>query len=106
MKNIYDMYDFIESLTDIEDPRQFKKVKYPINEVIGMVLIASLGNSNEWTEIEVFCKLHEALLKKYFKLENGIPSHDTFQRVMGMIEPNIIQQIQVIWNEYLSHNDG
>ena len=106
MKNIYDMYDFFESLTDIEDPRQFKKVKYPINEVIGMVLIASLGNANEWTEIEVFCKLHETLLKKYFKLENGIPSHDTFQRVMGMIDPNIIQQIQIIWNEYISQNDG
>ena len=54
MKNIYNMYDFFESLTDIEDPRQFKKVKYPINEVIGMTLIASLGNANEWTEIEVF----------------------------------------------------
>ena len=106
MKNIYDMYDFFESLTDIEDPRQFKKVKYPINEVIGMVLIASLGNANEWTEIEVFCKLHKTLLKKYFKLENGIPSHDTFQRVMGMIDPNIIQQIQIIWNEYISQNDG
>ena len=106
MKNIYNMYDFFESLTDIEDPRQFKKVKYPINEVIGMTLIASLGNANEWTEIEVFCKLHETLLKKYFKLENGIPSHDTFQRVMGMVDPNIIQQIQATWNEYISQNDG
>ena len=47
MKNIYDMYDFFESLTNIEDPRQFNKVKYPINEVVGMVLIASLGNANE-----------------------------------------------------------
>ena len=49
MKNIYHIYDFFESLTDIEDPRQFKRVKYPINEV----LIASLGNANEWTEIDV-----------------------------------------------------
>ena len=106
MRNIYDMYDFFESLADIEDPRQFKKVKYPINEVVGMVLIASLGNANEWTEIEVFCKLHQTLLKKYFKLENGVPSHDTFQRVMGMIEPNIIQQLQIMWNEYVSQNDG
>ena len=32
---------------DIEDPRQFKKVKYPMNEVVGMVLIASLGNAND-----------------------------------------------------------
>lgn len=106
MKNINDMYDFFDSLTDIEDPRQFKKVKYPINEVVGMVLIASLGNANEWTEIEVFCKLHVELLKKYFKLENGVPAHDTFQRVMGMIEPNIIQEVQIMWNEYVSKNDG
>ena len=47
MKNIYDMYDFFDSLTDIEDTRQFKKVKYPINEVVGMVFVASLGNANE-----------------------------------------------------------
>ncbi|WP_368488402.1 ISAs1 family transposase [Clostridium sp. BJN0013] len=106
MKNIYDMYDFFESLKNIDDPRQFNKVRYPINEIVGMVLIASLGNGNEWTEIEVFCKLHETLLKRYFKLENGVPSHDTFQRVMGMIEPNLIQQIQSTWNEYISKNDG
>ena len=106
MKTIYDMYDFFDSLTSIEDPRQFNKVKYPINEVVGMVLIASLGNANEWTEIEMFCKLHEKLLRKYFKLENGIPSHDTFQRVMGMIDPKVIQQLQIIWNEYISKSDG
>ena len=106
MKTIYDMYDFFDSLTSIEDSRQFNKVKYPINEVVGMVLIASLGNANEWTEIEMFCKLHEKLLRKYFKLENGIPSHDTFQRVMGMIDPKVIQQLQIIWNEYISKRDG
>ncbi|APM38301.1 ISAs1 family transposase [Clostridium kluyveri] len=106
MKNIYDMYDFLESLKDIDDPRQFKKVRYPMNEVVGMVLIASLGNGNEWTEIEVFCKLHETFLKRYFKLENGVPSHDTFQRVIGMIEPNVMQQLQSTWNECISKNDG
>lgn len=31
MKNVYDIYDFFESLTEIEDTRQLKKVKYPIN---------------------------------------------------------------------------
>lgn len=47
MKNIYDIYDFFESLTTIEDPKQFNKVKYPINEIVRMVLIASLGNTNK-----------------------------------------------------------
>ena len=34
MKNIYDIYDIFESLTTIEDPRQFNTLKYPINEII------------------------------------------------------------------------
>lgn len=105
MKNIYDMYYFLESLENIDDSRQFQKVKYPINEIVGMMLIASLGNANEWTEIAVFCKLYEKLLKKYFKLQNNIPLHDTFQTVMGMIDSKVMEQVQVIWNEYISQND-
>ncbi|OON94550.1 MAG: transposase [Candidatus Epulonipiscium fishelsonii] len=100
------MNDFFMVLTEIEDPRQFTKVKYPLNEIVGLVLMATLGNANEWTEIEAFCKLHQKCLKKYFKLENGIPSHDTFNRVMGMIEPVVIQGLQKLWNEYISTEQG
>jgi hypothetical protein len=39
-------------------------------------------------------------------LENGIPSHDTFQRVMQIIDPQVVQQLQLEWNEYLTTNDG
>lgn len=98
--------DIINLTKNIEDPRQKKKVKYPINEVVGMVLFASIGNANEWTEIEVFCNSHEDCLRKYFKMENGVPSHDTFQRVMGIIDPKVIQQLQLEWNEYLATNEG
>lgn len=98
--------DIISLMKNIEDPRPKKKVKYPINEVVGMVLFASLGNANDWTEIEVFCNSHEDFLRKYFRLENGIPSHDTFQRVMGIIDPKSLQQLQLEWNEYLTTNNG
>ena len=98
--------DIISLTKKIEDPRQIKKVKYPINEVVGMVLFASLGNANEWTEIEVFCNSHEEFLRKYFKMQKGVPSHDTFQRVMRIIDPTVIQQLQLEWNEYLATNDG
>ncbi len=98
--------DIIDLMKNIEDIRQKKKVKYPINEVVGMILFASLRNTNEWTEIEVFCNSHEEFLRKYFKLENGIPSHDTFQRVIDIVEPKAIQQLQLEWNKYLSTNDG
>lgn len=98
--------DIFEVMKKIEDPRQRSKVKYPINEIVGMVLFATLGNANEWTEIEMFCNTHEEFLKKYFGLKNGIPSHDTFQRVMGMIDPKFIQQLYLKWNEYLATDEG
>lgn len=85
--------DIINLTKKIEDPRQKKKVKYPLNEVVGMVLFASLGNANEWTEIEIFCNSHEEFLRKYFKMENGVPSHDTIQRVIRIINPKVIQQL-------------
>lgn len=98
--------DIVGLMKFIEDPRQQKKVRYPINEVVGMVLFASLGNANEWTEIEVFCNSHEEFIKKYFELKNGVPSHDTFQRVMGIVNPEAIQQLQLEWNQYLTTNEG
>ena len=36
---------------------------------------------------------------KYIELKNEIPSHDTLNRVMGMISPNILQQLYSKWQE-------
>ena len=39
-------------------------------------------------------------------MENGVTSHDTFQRIMVIIEPKVIQQLQLEQNKYLNTNDG
>ena len=36
----------------------------------------------------------------------GIPSHDTIGRVMGMIAPEVIQQLYAKWQECLDRNEG
>lgn len=96
----------IEYIAEIEDERQQGKVKYPLEEIIVIVLFAMLGNANEWEEIEGFAKIHEKALKKYLSLKNGIPSHDTIRRVMGMISAESLQNLQNHWNELLSSNEG
>ncbi|MCI8871321.1 MAG: transposase family protein [Lachnospiraceae bacterium] len=45
-------------------------------------------------------------LKQYIELENGIPSHDTMQRVMGGIAPECIQNVYKKWNELVNSNEG
>ena len=100
------MKTILRSLSELEDPRQPWKIKHKLGDIVGIVLFATLGNANDWHEIAVFAHLHEDLLRKYFKLENGIPSHDTIQRVMGILSPKILQQLQVQWQEMLNSNEG
>ena len=71
------------------------------NPHIGVNIV---GASQIHVSFETFTDIYSS--SHSITLENSIPSHDTFQRVMGMIEPNIIQRLQVMWNEYVSQNDG
>jgi len=40
------------------------------------------------------------------ELANGIPSHDTIQRVMAAIEPKYMQGIVLEWKEIINGNEG
>lgn len=100
------MKTILRSLSELEDPRQAWKVKHKLGDVIGIVLFATLANASDWHEITLFALEHEKILKKYFKLENGIPSHDTIQRVMAVISPKVLQQLQLQWQEMLNSNEG
>lgn len=100
------MRKILETLSTVEDWRQEKKVRHKMSDIIAIVLFASLANANEWMEIYYFAKEHEAYLHKYLELPNGIPSHDTIQRVFAMVSPEFLQQIQTQWNEMLTKGEG
>ena len=95
------MHEFIKSLEIIEDKRQASKVRHKLQDILFIVLMGTLANADTWEEIGIFAREHEEFLKEYIELANGIPSHDTIQRVMGMIEPEYLEQVQNKWHEML-----
>lgn len=40
-----------------------------------------------------FAVYYEDFLKEYIELENGVPSHDTIQRVYSNINPQCLQSL-------------
>jgi len=84
-----------ENLSILNDERQERKIKHLIEDIVIIVILAVLGNANEWTEIEIFAKRKESWLKKFLTLENGIPSHDTIERVMNLIKSSELTKISV-----------
>lgn len=82
--------DIITIIKKQEDIRYQPNVKHKIEDIILITLFAVLAKCNEWTEIESFAKKKEKWLKQYLKLPNGIPSHDTIQRVISILNPNTL----------------
>ena len=100
------MEQLLQWMEIIEDVRQQSKVRHSLKDIIVIVLFATLANADGWEEIEDFAKGQEAYLRKYLELKNGIPSHDTIQRAMGMIRTEQLQQLQLKWQELLNSNEG
>ena len=59
-----------------------------------------------WELIEDFAYANEEFLREHLELPNGIPSHDTIQRVMTIIDPKEMQGVQLAWNETVNSDKG
>jgi len=81
-------------------------VHHQLKDIVLLVLFATLANADDWVEFEIFGKSNETLLKRYGEFTNGIPSHDTIQRVIGSIKPKVFEGLQQMWNEMLETNEG
>lgn len=100
------MEKLLQWMEYIEDVRQEKKIRHKLKDILVIVLFATLANADDWVEIAEFGEVYEDYLKKYIGLENGVPSHDTIQRVMGMVSPESMQQLYVKWQELLDSREG
>lgn len=100
------MNNIMNRLSEVIDMRQQKKVKHLIKDIIAIVFFASLANADEWVSIYYFAVANEKFLRKYLELPNGIPSHDTIQRVFAMVSPEYLQEFRKRWNEVMSGNMG
>ena len=77
-----------------------------MEDIILFAFLATFANADDWIEIEMFGKEYEAFLQNYLELQNGIPSHDTLQRVFAMVPSEFLESFQQKWNEMLSSDEG
>ena len=86
-----------EVLEGIEDTRRERSVWYPLYEVLFIMLTAVICGATSYAKVEMFGKSREQWLKKYIKLENGIPDACTFRNVIKAIDPRKLHTVFVEW---------
>lgn len=99
-----DTNTFTESFKNIIDFRQSWKIKHKLIEIIFIAVVATIANSNNWVEVEVFAKDKLEWLRKFIPLENGVPSHDTFERVFEILDSKAFNESFINWTNTLTNN--
>lgn len=84
------MQGFVTCFADVADPRR-REGDHDLTEMLFIALMAMLSGAKYCTDIEVFGRAKEDLLRTVLVLENGIPSHDTFSRVFRMLDPKSLE---------------
>jgi predicted transposase YbfD/YdcC len=77
--------------TKLKDPRRTHRRLHLLQDIIVIALCAVIAGAQDWQEIALFGRNRRDWLGRFLSLPNGIPSHDTFERVFNRIEPGAFQ---------------
>lgn len=88
---------FKQCFSKLEDPRVNRMKKHVLMDIIALTLFAIMGGAQTFDEIELFGTIHEQWLRKYLQLPNGIPSHDTINRTLSLLDSEQLQKSFIEW---------
>jgi predicted transposase YbfD/YdcC len=88
------LFDFF---VELEDPRIERNQRHNFMDIIAMAICAVIANANDWNEIETWGYCKYEWLKTFLELPNGIPSHDTFNRVFSALDPQKFLECFAAW---------
>src|SRR6266571_4482182 len=78
---------FIECWEGLDDPRTGNAGLHDFHEILAIAMCAVLCGGQGSVDMGLFAKSKEPFLRGFLKLENGVPSHDTFSRLFRMLDP-------------------
>jgi predicted transposase YbfD/YdcC len=85
------MRKFKRIFRGVPDPRAANS-SHNLFEILFIALAATLCGAEGASDMAEFGKAKEALLRRILKLEHGIPSHDTFSRILRELDPQAFAQ--------------
>ena len=92
--------------SDLADPRVLGRCDHALLDIITITILAVMSHAEDWTDVELFGHEREEWLKGFLKLSNGIPSHDTFQRVFGLLDRTQFAAGLLRWTQTLHEATG
>ena len=84
---------------DLDDPRIDRTKLHKLLDIVVIAICAVICGADDWVAVETFGNAKHDWFKKFLELPNGIPSHDTFGRVFGQLDPD---QFRTCFHNWIS----
>jgi predicted transposase YbfD/YdcC len=95
--------DFANSIPDF---RQEVKDQHQACDIVFIAVAAVICGAGDWEDIEYFGHCKEDFFRKYLKLPNGIPSHDTFNRFFANLNPKALEAEYRFWVKAICNEES
>lgn len=87
----------VEVLKRIPDFRVQGRTKYPLWEMLAIVVCAMICGATSNPDYVLFGQQKRRLLKRFLPLRHGIPSHDQFRYVLKNMDPKRFNEAVLSW---------
>lgn len=89
---------------NLKDPR--RAPRHLLLDIVGIAICAVISGANDWQQIALFARQRHDWLRRFFRLPEGIPCHDTFERVFDRINPRAFTAAFGQWMQALAEALG
>jgi len=95
-----------DRLGGIPDPRVRRTRRHELTDVLMIGVCTLLCGGETFNDMEDFGHAKRSWLETFLSLPNGIPSHDTFNRVFSAIAPEHFLNVFLEWTQSLRSSVG
>ncbi len=86
-----------EHFSELQDPRLERSRLHQLIDILVIAICAVICGADTWEDVEAFGKAKQTWFAGFLELPNGIPSHDTFNRVFNRLNPEQFQRCFLQW---------